>query len=542
MDNQNPPTTPAPVPNQGAPGNARQQVIERLKQANNVLVTVSANPSVDQLAAAIGLTLMLNKLNKHATAVFSGQVPSTIEFLKPEDTLEKTTDSLRDFIIALDKSKADKLRYKVEDKVVRIFITPYKTSISEKDLEFSQGDFNVDVVVALGVHQQTDLDQAITAHGRILHDATVTTISTTVASALGSINWQDASSSSLSELVASMSNELGNNLLDGQIATALLTGVVAETNRFSNNKTSPQTMSVSAQLMVAGANQQLIASKLEKPPEAPPTPAAKPPQNQPPPGPATVPKPVEPAKKEESKSGEGTLDIPHDEKNPKDDTTNEEEKNLLPNNQINIDKEGALHKLAEEQQTPAYAPTAESATTATGGSRMVMQPPTFGGTLSSETKPEPVDPYTDPMSLPNVPPDLLERDQGAGARGTSANNPTLSQIEDKVNAAGETGTHPNIDQLNAQAKAVASEGLPSPIAALGAQQGLSNLNSSLPSVTTTEQPQGTLDMPVPPADTLPMPGVNPPTGPSGSPPPSADDSPPPVPPPLPMPPAPGSST
>ena len=41
-----------------------------------------------------------------------------------EKTIEKNTDSLRDFIIALDKSKADKLRYKVEDKFVKIFITP----------------------------------------------------------------------------------------------------------------------------------------------------------------------------------------------------------------------------------------------------------------------------------------------------------------------------------------------------------------------------------------------------------------------------------
>src|SRR2546421_4153765 len=98
----------------------RQAIADRLNQANNILVTVSNTPSVDQLASCIGLTLALNKLGKHATAVFSGNVPSTIEFLQPEKTLEKNTDSLRDFIIALDKSKADKLRYKVEDKVVKI--------------------------------------------------------------------------------------------------------------------------------------------------------------------------------------------------------------------------------------------------------------------------------------------------------------------------------------------------------------------------------------------------------------------------------------
>jgi len=114
--------------------NPQQQVVDRLRSGVNVLVTVSNNPSVDQLAAAIGFTLMLNKLGKHATAVFSGNVPSTLEFLKPEDTIEKNTDSLRDFIISLDKSKADKLRYKVEENVVKIFITPYRVSLSDKDL------------------------------------------------------------------------------------------------------------------------------------------------------------------------------------------------------------------------------------------------------------------------------------------------------------------------------------------------------------------------------------------------------------------------
>jgi nanoRNase/pAp phosphatase (c-di-AMP/oligoRNAs hydrolase) len=253
---------------------AKQALADKLKEANNILVTVSNNPSVDQLASCIGLTLALNKMNKHATAVFSGTVPSTIEFLQPEKTIEKNTDSLRDFIISLDKSKADKLRYKVEDKVVKIFITPYKTSISDKDLEFSQGDFNVDAVVALGVHSQNELDQAITAHGRILHDATVTTINVKPSGDLGAINWLEPKASSLSELIAELVIDgLGKDLLDEQMSTALLTGIVAETNRFSNDKTIPATMTLSAELMAAGANQQLVATKLEPPkPAAPPPP------------------------------------------------------------------------------------------------------------------------------------------------------------------------------------------------------------------------------------------------------------------------------
>src|SRR6266496_1427409 len=173
--------------------NAKQLVTERVKGSTNILVTVSSNPSVDELSAALALTLILNKLDKHATAVFSGAVPPAITFLEPNKTFENTVDSLRDFIIALDKEKADRLRYKVEDDVVRIFITPYKTTITANDLQFSQGDFNVELIVALGVEKREDLDAAITAHGRILHDATVVTINARAeSSSLGAVDWHDS--------------------------------------------------------------------------------------------------------------------------------------------------------------------------------------------------------------------------------------------------------------------------------------------------------------------------------------------------------------
>jgi hypothetical protein len=243
-----------------------QQVIKALKEANNVLVTVKTSPSVDELSAAVGLTLALNKADKHATTVFSGNVPSTIEFLQPEQVIETNTDSLRDFIIALDKSKADKLRYKVEDSVVRIFITPYRTSISEKDLEFSQGDFNVDVVIALGVVSKEDFDAAVTAHGRILHDATVIGITKQeVVSTVGSLNWQEPRASSVSEMISAVVDGMDSQLVDGQMATAFLTGIVSETDRFKNEKTTPEVLAVGSRLMSAGANQQLIAEKLDEP-------------------------------------------------------------------------------------------------------------------------------------------------------------------------------------------------------------------------------------------------------------------------------------
>lgn len=245
----------------------KQQIVEKITGSTNVLVTVSNDPSVDALSAAIALTVILNKLAKHTTAIFSGTTPPAITFLDPAKTFETSIDGLRDFIIALDKEKADHLRYKVEGDSVKIFITPYKTTLSDADLEFSQGDYNVELVLALGVENQSHLDAALETHGSILHDATVITISNAEgSSSLGSIDWRDSTASSLSEMLVSLSEALQSEapLIDAEVATALLTGIVAETDRFSNPKTSSKVMTIAAQLMAAGADQQLIATKLQE--------------------------------------------------------------------------------------------------------------------------------------------------------------------------------------------------------------------------------------------------------------------------------------
>lgn len=392
---------------------AKQQLIDKLKTANNILVTVSRDPSVDQLASCIGLTLLLNKQGKHAAAVFSGKVPSTLEFLEPGETLEKNTDSLRDFIISLDKAKADKLRYKVEEDVVRIFITPYKTSLSADDLEFSEGDFNVDVVVALGVKQQEDLDQAITAHGRILHDATVTSVNTASDGGLGTINWYDPQASSLSELVTDLAQALDADLLDSQIATSLLTGIVSETGRFSNERTSSQTMSASAALLSAGANQQLVASNLDK--KVSNAPAADDSSD---------------AQDEVDPGDDGTLSIDHS-ATPEPETPSAPlADDLLPT------PDSAAPEAPEPQPAPAPSPPAqpeppqnpgEPASTLTPGPKFVTEPPKMGGTLTANSEAEHLDPVTDPMSLPATDhPQLLGRKENTSDNGPKADAPAPS--------------------------------------------------------------------------------------------------------------------
>ena len=239
-----------------------RKIVDKIKSSENILVALSRDPSVDEMAAAIGLTLFLDSLQKHTTAIYSGVTPDALQFLQPEGTFETNTDSLQDFIIALNKEKADHLRYKLDGDFVKVYITPYKSNITEEDLEFSHGDYNVNLVLALGVPSAADLDSALAEHGRIMHDATTVDITIDAPGKFAEIEWSDPGASSVSEMVTKLIFAMQGEdvILDKETATALLTGIVAATGRFSNDRTNSDTMQLASKLMSMGADQQLISA------------------------------------------------------------------------------------------------------------------------------------------------------------------------------------------------------------------------------------------------------------------------------------------
>jgi len=239
-----------------------RKIVDKIKESENILVALSRDPSVDEIAAAIGLTLFLDSLQKHTTAIYSGQAPGALQFLQPEGTFETNTDSLQDFIIALNKEKADHLRYKLDGDFVKVYITPYKATITEDDLEFSHGDYNVNLVLAIGVPSAADLDSALSEHGRIMHDATTVDITIDAPGKFAEIEWSDPGASSVSEMVTKLIFAMQGQdaVLDKEMATALLTGIVAATGRFSNDRTNSETMQLASKLMAMGADQQLISA------------------------------------------------------------------------------------------------------------------------------------------------------------------------------------------------------------------------------------------------------------------------------------------
>lgn len=242
--------------------NITNRVVEKIKASENILIALSKNPNIDEISAALGLAMILDIMRKHVTAIFSGQVPNVLQFLKPEETFEKTTNSLQDFIIALSKDKVDHISYKIEGDFVKVYVTPYKATIGQADLSMSHGDYNVDLVICFNVISGDEIDPALSEYGRIMHDATAINLTVDTPGRFAELEWQDSNVSSISEMIVGLADRLGLASFSEQVATALLTGIVASTDHFSNPRTSSNTMSIASKLMSFGANQQLISSQI----------------------------------------------------------------------------------------------------------------------------------------------------------------------------------------------------------------------------------------------------------------------------------------
>ena len=249
----------------------KQQTVESLKSAQSVLLLTHENPDGDALGSILALQMVLTKLGKVATAVVTDPIPSAYQFLPAKDVLTQTFKGTKDFVISVDtsKTKVDKMGYKnlPDENKLNIIITPLKGAFSVEDLSFNHGSYKFDLIIVL---DSPDLDRL----GNIYDQNTDMFFETPLVNIdhhpgndyFGKINWVDLTATSTAEILVALVESLAREkpLLDMDVATALLTGIIVDTGSFQNANTTPKSFTVAAQLVAAGARQQDIIRSVFK--------------------------------------------------------------------------------------------------------------------------------------------------------------------------------------------------------------------------------------------------------------------------------------
>ena len=243
----------------------QEELIEKIDGADNILIATSQSPHIDQVVACVGLYEILQDMGKNAVVVQSGIISKKLDFLKPDDIVRKDAESLRDLIISFAQSKVEKFRYSRDNDQYNIMLTPnHRELIDEKDIEFSKGDFNIDLVLTMGVNRQSRLDAEVGKHDQLINDIPlVNFIASEKNLQKDIVTWQVDTASALTEMIFELGKAMDCHI-SSQAANALLTGLIVETERFKNAKTKPEVMHIAGEMIALGANPLLIVNALEK--------------------------------------------------------------------------------------------------------------------------------------------------------------------------------------------------------------------------------------------------------------------------------------
>jgi len=249
----------------------KQQTTEQIRTAQKILLLTHQNPDGDALGSLLALYLVLKQLGKDVTAVVPGQIPGSLKFLPNLEEILQNLSLAKDFVITIDTSrvKVDRLGYKhlPEENKLNIVITPLGGIFEEKDVTFLQGSPKYDLIIVLDSPDLERLGALYESQSGLFYETPVINIDHHAGNDFfGKINWVDLTATSTAEILVSLVESLAREkpLLNEQVATALLTGIITDTGSFQNVNTTPKSLTVAAQLVAAGARQQEIIRHIFK--------------------------------------------------------------------------------------------------------------------------------------------------------------------------------------------------------------------------------------------------------------------------------------
>jgi len=222
---------------------------------------IGKNPNGDALGAALGFCLALKKLGKKVDVVSPTATLEKYSFLPFINTIRHKLEGARDYIISVDinKEKLQQLRYEVEDNKLKIFITAKNGNVEEKNVSLESSKFKYDLIIVLDTQDLENLGSIYDENSELFYETPVINIDNNPSNEyFGKINFVDVTASSVAEIVLSIISDIEKNLLDEEVSTSLLTGIISETESFQNKNTTPKSFLAASSLIAKGARKQDI--------------------------------------------------------------------------------------------------------------------------------------------------------------------------------------------------------------------------------------------------------------------------------------------
>ncbi len=243
-----------------------QQIQEMIKRSDRPLICVAKGAGSDGFASAIGLAEAIQKLDKPVEIVSAqGPAPKQLKFLKKHCLVRPTIESLEKFTIKLNinQTKVEELSYNIEGDELHIHLIPKSGIWADQDINTAKSGYRYDLIISLGASDLTAHDHIFHNHAEFFFTTPIINLDHSPANEhYGQLNLVDTTATAISEVAHNLIQIVEPNLIDEEVSTALLAGMIAKTKSFKTANVTPRTLKIASMLMSYGARRDEIVENL----------------------------------------------------------------------------------------------------------------------------------------------------------------------------------------------------------------------------------------------------------------------------------------
>src|SRR3989338_1539802 len=242
-----------------------QQVLEAIKRSTRPLICIPSGANADHYATALGLSKVLKKLEKDAVIVAAdGKPPKHLHFLSGHEEIKDQLQQLRQFVIELDtsKTKVDQMTYELKDEKLFVYLSPKTGFWDAKDVHATSSGYKYDLIICIGSPDFESCAQLYTENPDFFYRTPIINIDHSPENEqYGQMNVVDLTASACGEVCHDLIETIAPGLIDEEVATAFLTGMIAKTKSFKTHNVTPKTLQTASKLMAKGAKREHIDRK-----------------------------------------------------------------------------------------------------------------------------------------------------------------------------------------------------------------------------------------------------------------------------------------
>jgi nanoRNase/pAp phosphatase (c-di-AMP/oligoRNAs hydrolase) len=191
--------------------------------------------------------------------------PKQFHFLPGAADIKNELGHLQKFIIKVDVSKVklETISYDIKDSWLSIYLTPEQGLITKNELRTAQSSFKFDLIITLNTPDLESLGGIFLNNTDLFYRTPVINIDYHGNNErYGQINAVDLTATSTSEIVYQLLRQIDEAAISKEIATALLTGMIATTKSFKTANVTPQALNVASSLIKLGGERETIIQNL----------------------------------------------------------------------------------------------------------------------------------------------------------------------------------------------------------------------------------------------------------------------------------------